>query len=295
MTIVPFRSVCVTCRNASFQLGPGILHADLKCALSHCSWLSPAAFARADYANQDWFPCIARRHRSFECWIRAVLLRCWKGIHCLSAAWHFRSVHGRLHVNNPFASLAVTCTMSQLRTSSERKLSFSATRQPFTVEIALLYVFSLSNSLFYLSFLRLSDLSHTQEQARSMPSMQAVAPSPSHNRDGSEKVRTFDKRTHRHKPLDLQDAWASCGYDTLNCAILSKYELLRASARRQFASARRQIGTGLFFRSNFCWFRSNFAWALPLSLSSPWTMNFFSETTNTDKKRKLVPNARLPR
>ena len=50
-----------------------------------------------------------------------------------------------------------------------------------------------------------------------------------------------------------------------------------------------------FFRSNFCRFRSKFAWALPLSLSSPWTMNFFSETTNTDKKRKLVPNARLPR
>ena len=42
-------------------------HADLKCALSRCSWLPPAVFARADYANQDWFPCIARRHRSFVC------------------------------------------------------------------------------------------------------------------------------------------------------------------------------------------------------------------------------------
>ena len=51
-----------------------------------------------------------------------------------------------------FASTAVTCTMSQLRTSSERKLSFSATRQPFTVEIALLFVFSLSNSLFFVPF-----------------------------------------------------------------------------------------------------------------------------------------------
>ena len=124
----------------------------------------------------------------------------------LSAAWHFRSVHGRLHVNNPFASTAVTCTMSQLRTSSERKLrlSLSATRQPFTVELALLFVFSLSNSLFFVSFLCLSDLSHTQEQAGSMPWMQAVAPSPSYNRDGSETVRTFNKRTHRHKPFDLQ-------------------------------------------------------------------------------------------
>ena len=51
-----------------------------------------------------------------------------------------------------FASTAVTCTMSQLRTSSERKLSLSATRQPFTVEIALLFVFSLSNSLFFVPF-----------------------------------------------------------------------------------------------------------------------------------------------
>ena len=172
--------------------------------VTRCSWPSPRAFARADYANQDWFPCIARRHRSIECWIWAVLIPCWKGVHCLSAAWHFRSVHGRLHVNNPFASSAVTCTMSQLRTSSERKLSLSATRQPFTVEIALLFVFSLSNSLFFVSFLRLSDRSHTQKHAGSMPSTQAVAPSPGHNRDGSEKVWTFDKRTHRHKPFDRQ-------------------------------------------------------------------------------------------
>ena len=33
---------------------------------------------------------------------------------------------------------------------------------------------------------------------------QAVAPSPSHYRDGSEKVRTFDKRTHHHKRFDRQ-------------------------------------------------------------------------------------------
>ena len=30
---------------------------------------------------------------------------------------------------------------------------------------------------------------------------QAVGTSPRHNRDGSEKVRTIDKRAHRHKPL----------------------------------------------------------------------------------------------
>ena len=37
-----------------------------------------------------------------------------------------------------------------------------------------------------------------------MHSTQAVALSPGFSRDGSEKVRTFDKRTHRHKPFDRQ-------------------------------------------------------------------------------------------
>ena len=85
---------------------------------------------------------------------------------------------------------------------SHLKLSLSATRQPFTVDIALLYVFSLSNSLFFVSFLRLPDRSHAQEQAGSMPLTQAVAPIPSHNRIGSEKVQTFNTRTHRNKPFD---------------------------------------------------------------------------------------------
>ena len=132
-----------------------------------------------------------------------MLIRCWKGVECLSAAWHLRSVHSRLHVNNRFAESAVTCEISKVRTSSERKLSLSATRQPFMVEIALLYVTSLSNSLVFVSFLR-SDRSHKPEQAGSMPSTQAVAPRPSHNRDGREKVRTFDKITHRHKPFYRQ-------------------------------------------------------------------------------------------
>ena len=156
----------------------------------------------------------------------------------LSAAWH---------VQNPFASTAVTCTMSQLRTSSERKLSLSATRQPFTVEIALLFVFSLSNSLFFVSFLCLSDLSHTQEQAGSMPWMQAVAPSRAATETAVRRCERSTKEPIATSPSISKDLWASCGSGTLNCAILSKYELLRASARRQFASARRQIGTGLFF------------------------------------------------
>ena len=137
--------------------------------------------------------------------------------------------------------------MSQLRTSSERKLSLSATRQPFTVEIALLFVFSLSNSLFFVSFLRLSDLSHTQEQAGSMPWIQAVATSRATTETAVRRCERSTKEPIATNPSISKDSRASCGYDTLNCAILSKYELLRASARRQVASARRQIGTGLFF------------------------------------------------
>ena len=86
----------------------------------------------------------------------------------------------------------------------ERKLSLSATRPPFMVEIAPLYDLPLSNSLFFVCFLRLCNLSHRAEQAGSMPSTQAVAPSPGHSRDGSEKVRTFDKRAHRRSLFDHQ-------------------------------------------------------------------------------------------
>ena len=42
-------------------------------------------------------------------------------------------------------------------TSIEVKLSSSATRPPFPSELTLLYVFSLSNSLFFVSFLHLFD------------------------------------------------------------------------------------------------------------------------------------------
>ena len=145
------------------RLEPPNSHGDFRSVVSRGSWPSRRAFARADYANHDWFHCIAWQHRCIEGWTLTVPLRCWKGVHCLSAAWHFRSVHSRLHKNNRCAASVVTRAISQLRTSSERKVSVSATKQPLTAEITLLYVFSLSNSLFFLSFLRLSDQSHMQE------------------------------------------------------------------------------------------------------------------------------------
>ena len=43
-----------------------------------------------------------------------------------------------------------------------------------------------------------------QQQARSMPSTLVAAPSPSHNRDSSGKVRMFNKKTQHHKPFDRQ-------------------------------------------------------------------------------------------
>ena len=217
-----------------------------------------------------------------------VLLRCWKGVHCLSAAWHFRSVHGWLHVNNRFAA-SRSRAPSHNSYFKRRKLSLSATRQPFTVEIALLFVFSLSNSLFFVSFLRLSYLSHMQEKAGSMPLMQAVAPSPSHNRDGSEKVRTFDKRTHRHKPFDLQ-RFVSVLW--LRHALLRDLVEVWALTGKCSPPDRNR---SIFFVQTFV----DFALSLPghslwvCLRPGPWIF-FFSETTNTDKKWKLVPNARLP-
>ena len=242
------------------------------------------------------FPALCGGTGPLSAWVaRAVLLRCWKGLHCLSAAWHVRSVHGRWHVNNRFTASTVTSTISQLRTSSERKLSLSATRQPFMVEIALPYVFSLSNSLVFVSFLCLSNLSHRQEQGGSMSSMQVVEQSPGHTRDGSEKVRTFDKRTLRHKLFDRQRFVSVSWLRHAQLRNLVEVWALMgdfAASSRVLAARSKPV---YFFRSNLCRFLSKFAWALPLSLSSPWTMIFFSVTTRTDKKWDLVPNARLPR
>ena len=77
-----------------------------------------------------------------------------------------------------------------------------------------------------------------------------------------------------------------------SCRSMSSYRRVLAASSRVLAARSEPV---YCFRSNLCRFRSKFAWALPLNLSLPWTMNFFSETTNTDKKWELVPNAQLPR
>ena len=105
-----------------------------------------------------------------------------------------------------------------------------------------------------------TDLSHTQVQAVCMPWMQAVAPSPSYNRDGSEKVRTFDKRTHRHKPCDIQKICERLVVPTRStarsCRSMSAYGRVLAASSRVLAARSEPV---YFFRSNFCRFRSKFA------------------------------------
>ena len=167
--------------------------------------------------------------------------------------------------------------------------------------LCLLLVFL--NSLVFVSFLRLSELSHRQEQGGSMPSTQAVAPRPGDSRDGSAKVRSFDKRTHRHKPFDRQrfvsglwlrhaqlrdfvEVWALTG----ECS-----PPVRECSPPVRECSPPDWNWSIFFVQTFV----DFALSLPgHSLwvclhPGPWF--FFSETTNRDKKWKLVPNVRLPR
>ena len=159
--------------------------------------------------------------------------------------------------------------------SSEKKLSLWATRQPFTVEITLLYVFSLSNSLFFVSFF----MYPTDHICKSKPgacirrSTQAVAPSPSHNRDGSEnfRVRTFYKRTHHHaqtvRSPKIRERLVVMPRSTArSCRSMSSYGRVLATSWRVLAARLEPV---YFFRSNLCRFSSKFAWALPFSLSSP--------------------------
>ena len=135
----------------------------------------------------------------------------------------------------------------------------SFSREKFT-EPTRYVVFSLSNSLFFVCFLRLSDLSHTQEQAGSMPSTQAVAPSPSHNRDGSEKVRTFNKRTHRHKPFDLQRIVSVLWLRYAQLHDLVEVWALTGECSPPVRECWPPDRNRPIFRSNLCQFRAKFAW-----------------------------------
>ena len=151
----------------------------------------------------------------------------------------FRCVGGHVHDLTTF-------------TSSERKLSLSATRQPFTVEIALVFVFSLSKSLFFVFFLRLSDLSHTQEQAGNMPLTQAVSPQLRQQRRQWEGVSV---RQNNPSPQSLRSPKIcerlviTARSTAQSCRSMSFYGRVLAASSRVIAARSEPV---YFFRSNLC-------------------------------------------
>ena len=86
-----------------------------------------------------------------------------------------------------------------------------------------------------------------QKQATSMPWTQAQHQAWATTETAVRRCELSTKEPITTKLSIAKDPWASSGYATLNCAVLLKCELLRASARCQLASTRRQIGTDLFF------------------------------------------------
>ena len=195
--------------------------------------------------------------------------------------------------NNRFAASAVMCASSQLRTSSERKLSLSVTRQPIIVEIGLFYVFSLSNSLVFVSFLRKSDRKHTQEHAGSMPSTQAVQRQA--RATTVTAVRTCERSTKEPiatRPSIAKDSWTSGGSTARFCRSMKSYGRVLAVSSLVLAAKSKPV----------------YLFVQPLSISlykvclgTPFEFFFtldhalFLETSNTEKTWKWVPNARLPR
>ena len=129
-----------------------------------------------------------------------------------------------------------------------------------------------------------------------MPSTQAVAPSPGYSRDGSEKVWMF-KRTHRHKPFDRQrfmsvlwlchaqmrdlvEVWAHMGEclpPVRECS----------PPVRKCSPPDRSRSIFLVQLQTFVNFALSLPGLSPLSLSSSWTMTFFSETTKKGQETKL--------
>ena len=177
-----------------------------------------------------------------------------------------RKVHGWLRITNRFAALAVTCALSQLRTSNKRKVSFSATRQPCTVELALL--------------LCLLFIYPTDQICKSKPRASLRRWLYRHTRATTEVAAPRCERSMK-EPITAstsvaKDSCSSCGYATQNCAILAECsppdaECSSADQNRSIISVQTFVELAL----SLCG---------PLSLSSLWTNNAFSETTITDKR-----------
>ena len=100
----------------------------------------------------------------------------------------------RRKTNNPSLESLSSCRREQL--AIDRVRAPRAT-QAVLEPGAIIYTLKVPTAAPYSSM-------HAWIGVGSMPSTKAVTPTPSYNRDSSEKVRTFDRRTHRHKPFDRQ-------------------------------------------------------------------------------------------
>ena len=151
------------------------------------------------------------------------------------------------------------------------------------VEIHLLYVSSLSNSLVlcvFSSFIRPITYAKARRE-HAFDASGSSKPEPQQRRqwEGA-NIRQMNPspQTLRSPKTREHRSWAWLRHAKLR-------NLVEVWALT--ASARRQIGTGLFFHWNLCRFRSKFAWALPLSLSLPWTMNFFLRNDKYGQEMKI--------
>ena len=145
-------------------------------------------------------------------------------------------------------------------------------------------VFSLSNSLVFVSFLRHpTDHIPKSKPEHAFDASGSAKPEPQQRRqrEGA-KVRQKNPSPQTLRSPKIRERLVVTPCPTArSCRSMSSYGRVLAASSRVLAARSEPV---YFFRSNLCRVRSKFAWALPLKLSSPWTMNFFSETTNADKK-----------
>ena len=265
-----------------------LTHGDLTLALTRCLWPSPRAFARADYANQDWFPlhCAAaavhwvldtggatpmlKRRSLFE--RRVTLL---VGTWSVARKQSFRCVGG--HVQNLTTSYF-----------DRKETKFVGNKTAIYPSKLLFWLSSLcQNSPFLVSFLRLTDLSHTQEQAGSMPSTQAVAPSASHHWPERRQWEGVNVRQKNPSPQTLRSPKirerlvVTARSTARSFRSMSSYGRVLAASSRVLAARSEPV---FFFIQTFV----DFALSLPghslWACLRPGPSIFSQKRKNTDKK-----------
>ena len=211
---------------------------------------------------------------------------------CLSATWHFRSVHGRLHSNNLFAvSAAGCCVLRNLTTSSfggkEQTISLSSLQ--LTVQLPCLNVFS--------SFI----LPLRARQKRSFDDVSTV---------GAGAERGVNTWQANRSPQGLWStkicAWlfSPTARPETSCSVLATPVVWAARVRRSMelsiGCVRRLTGALAdrtrkvdVFLSNNHRFRSNFACGRSWAWPSRCTCDFSPKFTQTGKNWRFLPTARI--